>query len=68
MFMLTVKMSLQIFIVIIWPKCQLCMAWAKILYLIKFSSVQEHVHSVDTMDKIKEVTSFYILYKGLAVP
>ena len=28
------------FIVILWPICHLRMAWAKILYLIKFSSVQ----------------------------
>ena len=40
MFTLTVKMSLQMFIVILWPICHLRMAWAKILYLIKFSSVQ----------------------------
>ena len=34
------KCHYKCFIVILWPICHLRMAWAKILYLIKFSSVQ----------------------------
>ena len=52
MFTLTVKCHYKCFIVILWPICHLRMAWAKILYLIKFSSVQfsstNHIMSTQT--------------------
>ena len=37
---LLLKCHYKCFIVILWPICHLRMAWAKIIYLIRFSSVQ----------------------------